>query len=155
MGLEYDLSQERVMHLDLTKFTMVESGTSVRDTVAMMREKNYYRALVTQNGELVGIFTDRDILKKVVTSPETWDNPIDAVMSTSPFTVNTTDFAETAISLMNEKQFRNVPVLDEKKRVVGNLTHYSLIKHLADHVSSAVYNLPPDPGRVSKKRSGG
>ena len=33
MGLEYDLRQERVIHLNLTEFTEVEAGTSVRATI--------------------------------------------------------------------------------------------------------------------------
>lgn len=155
MTPEYNLHQERVMHLELMKFTIVESGTSIRDTIRKMRAKNYNRTLITRNGELIGIFTDRDILLKVVSSPEIWDSPIDTVMSPSPFTVKTTDSAQTAITLMNRKHVRNVPVLDEKNRVVGNLTHYSLIKHLADHLSEAVYNLAPDPESAAHKLTDG
>jgi len=87
MSLENDLQQEQVIHLDVSKYTEVTSGTSVKDTIEQMRRENNNCALVTQNGTLAGIFTDRDLLRKVVTSPETWDNPIDDVMTTSPITV--------------------------------------------------------------------
>ncbi len=154
MGLEYNLSQERVMHLDLRRFTAVESGTPVRDTVQQMRAENHNCALITRGGELVGIFTDRDILRRVVSAPETWDAPIDTVMTPNPLAVRTTDPAEAAISLMNEKRFRNVPVLDEQGNIQGNLTHYAIIKYLADRFPESVYNLPPDPDRVSEDRDG-
>jgi CBS domain-containing protein len=155
MGLEYDLRQERVMHLDLSRFTTVESDTSIRKTVKLMRKKNLGCALITRGGELIGIFTDRDVLRKVVTNPNVWDDPIDTVMSSPPFTVNINDPAEVALTLMNEKHFRNVPVLADNGQVVGNLTHHALIKYLADDFPESVYNLPPEPDRVSRKRSGG
>ena len=154
MSLEYDLRQERVMHLDLTRFTLVESGTSVKATVEQMRDKNHNCALVVRGSELIGIFTDRDILRKVVAAPETWDNPVDTVMSASPVTVNAADAAETALALMNQKHFRNVPVLDRTGRVMGNLTHYAIIKYLADNFHESVYNLPPDPERLADDRAG-
>jgi len=152
---KYDLQKERVMHLDLSGFTMVESGASIRKTVAKMRKKSRSCALITKDGELKGIFTDRDALTKVVDAPDIWDDPIDSVMSADPLTVNLTDPAEAALALMNENQFRDVPVLNEQKRVVGNLTYHALIKYLADRFPESIYNLPPEPGRVSRKRSGG
>ncbi len=154
MSLEYDLRNERVIHLDLTRFTEVPPGTSVRATIDEMRKAETNCAFVTQEGQLLGIFTDRDILLKVVDAPDTWDHPIEEVMTPSPLTVSTNDFADAALALMNEKHFRNVPVLDNNGIVTGNLTHYAIIKYLADRFPESVYNLPPDPDRVSSTRDG-
>jgi CBS domain-containing protein len=154
MSLEYDLRQEQVIHLNLTEFTQVESGASVRATIEKMRQENHNCAFVTNQGRLVGIFTDRDILRKVVAAPESWDQPIETVMTAQPLTVNTSDPADTALNLMNEKHFRNVPVLDNKGTVIGNLTHYAIVKYLADRFPESVYNLPPEPDRVTSNRDG-
>ncbi|HXV99503.1 MAG TPA: CBS domain-containing protein, partial [Anaerolineae bacterium] len=149
-----DLRQEQVIHLNLTEFTQVESGASVRATIEKMRQENHNCAFVTNQGRLVGIFTDRDILRKVVAAPESWDRPIETVMTAQPLTVNTSDPADTALNLMNERHFRNVPVLDNKGSVVGNLTHYAIVKYLADRFPESVYNLPPEPDRVTQNRDG-
>jgi CBS domain-containing protein len=154
MSLEYDLRQEQVIHLNLTEFTQVESGASVRATIEKMRQENHNCAFVTNQGRLVGIFTDRDILRKVVAAPESWDQPIETVMTAQPLTVNTSDPADAALNLMNEKHFRNVPVLDNKGTVIGNLTHYAIVKYLADRFPESVYNLPPEPDRVVRNRDG-
>jgi CBS domain-containing protein len=154
MSLEYDLRQEQVIHLNLTEFTQVEIGTSIRATIEKMRQENHNCAFITDQGRLVGIFTDRDILRKVVAASESWDQPIETVMTTQPLTVNTSDPADTALNLMNEKHFRNVPVLDNKGSVVGNLTHYAIVKYLADRFPESVYNLPPEPDRVTRNRDG-
>ena len=154
MSLVNDLQKEKVIHLDLSQFTAVKAGTSVRDTVEAMRKAYHHCAIVTDDGVLVGIFTDRDMMRKVVDGPETWDHPIEEVMTASPMAVNSTDAANTALTLMDEKHFRNVPVLDDKGFVIGNLTHHAIIKYLADRFPESVYNLPPDPDRVTSKRDG-
>lgn len=154
MSLEYDLRQEQVIHLNLTEFTAVEIGTSVKTTIDRMRAENHNCAFVTENGQLVGIFTDRDILRRVVDTPETWQRPIEDVMTSDPLSVKLTDPADAALNLMNQHHFRNVPVLDENGIVIGNLTHYAVIKYLADHFPESVYNLPPDPDSVASDRDG-
>lgn len=154
MSLEYDLRQEQVIHLNLTEFTAVEIGTSVKTTIDRMRAENHNCAFVTENGQLVGIFTDRDILRRVVDIPETWQRPIEDVMTSDPLSVKLTDPADVALNLMNQHHFRNVPVLDENGTVIGNLTHYAVIKYLADHFPESVYNLPPDPDSVASDRDG-
>ncbi len=155
MGQKYDLQHERVKHLDLTQYSQVESGTTVGETVNKMRAEHRNCALVTQKGKLVGIFTDRDVLHKVVSSPDAWNKPVDEVMTPNPFTVTEDDKAETALLEMNKRHFRNVPVLDSNGHVVGNLTHYALIKFYADQFPEALYNLPPNPNQISDSRVGG
>jgi signal-transduction protein with cAMP-binding, CBS, and nucleotidyltransferase domain len=154
MSLENDLQQERVMHLDVGSFTVVESGTTVKATVETMRAENRNCAIITKDKALVGIFTDRDSLNKVVNAPNLWAGPIDAVMTESPIAVNKNDPAYQALDLMDEKHFRNVPVVNDAGQVVGNLTHYAIIKYLADRFPESIYNQPPDPNRVSRNRDG-
>ncbi|MDX1523667.1 MAG: CBS domain-containing protein [Anaerolineae bacterium] len=154
MSLESNLQQEQVIHLDLNRFTTVESGTSVKATVKEMRTNAQHCAIVLDKGVLAGIFTDRDILMRVVDAPQVWDRPIDEVMTPSPFAVNSNDKADKALALMDEKHFRNVPVLDQNGNVIGTLTHYAIIKYLADHFPESIYNLPPDPDQIADARDG-
>ena len=154
MSLEKDLQEEQVIHLDLRGFTIVECTTSVRDTVDKMRRANHNCAFVTRNGALEGIFTDRDILRRVVDLPDAWDSDIETVMTPSPLTVKATDPANKALALMDEQHFRNVPVLNDDGIIVGNLTHYAIIKYLSDRFPESVYNLPPDPDQVAGDRIG-
>ncbi|MEM7344837.1 MAG: CBS domain-containing protein [Chloroflexota bacterium] len=155
MTIEQDLKLEQVIHLDLSNFSQVISGTSVRETIDKMRQELHNAAIVIDAAEKpIGIFTDRDVLRKIVDSPDSWNQAIDTVMTPNPITVNSTDPAIKALELMDEKHFRNVPVLGDDGKVIGNLTHYALIKYLADRFPESVYNLPPDPDHVSSYRDG-
>jgi CBS domain-containing protein len=119
-----------------------------------MQHNGHNCALITQNGMIKGIFTDRDVLRKVVDAPAAWDSPIDTVMTPDPVTVNANDPADNALGIMDDHHFRNVPVLDKDGQVIGNLTHYAIIKYLADRFPESVYNLPPDPEQMPDDRAG-
>ena len=154
MNLESDLQHEQVIHLDVGNFTEVTSDMLVKDVVEQMRSEGNNCAVITKHNKLVGIFTDRDLLRKVVDAPESWAKPIDEVMTALPITVDAAAPADAALDLMDRHHFRNVPVIDSEGQVIGNLTHYAIIKFLADRFPESVYNLPPDPDRVSRNRDG-
>ncbi len=154
MSLEEDLQQEEINHLDLSNFTIIEIGISVKRAVKTMQQEGHNCAIITDRGELVGIFTDHDIMVKIADNPETWSLPIDDFVTPAPLTVKAKDPVNKALALMENKLFRNVPVLDDEGKVVGNLTHYALIKYLADRFPKSVYNQPPHPDRNPRKRDG-
>src|SRR5690349_18605169 len=101
MSLERDLRAEQVAHLDLSVFTTAEHGASVGEVLERMRRGGHGCALITRNGRLVGIFTERDVLMKVIDRPESWQSRIDAVMTPSPDTVGPTDPVAAALQFMN------------------------------------------------------
>lgn len=154
MSLEQELQQEKVHHLDLNNFISVEIGTSVKTVIEEMRSHQHNCAIVTDQGSLVGIFTDHDILIKIAGNPETWQLPIDDFITLAPQTVKASDSVNKALSLMDTNHFRNVPVLDDAGQVVGNLTHYAIIQYLANRFPKSVYNLPPNPEQTSRRRNG-
>ncbi len=155
MSVEHDLHTEPVAHLDLSEYTLIESGTSVRDTVAQMRTERHNCAFITQHGVLTGLFTDRDVLRRVVDRPELWDHPIEEVMTHQPQILRAVQPTGDALQIMNERHFRNTPILEDDGTIAGNLTHFSIIRYLADHFPTEVYNLPPKPDQYAEEREGG
>lgn len=155
MSIEHDLHIEPIAHLDLSEYTLVETGTSVRDTIAKMRSERRNCAFITHNGQLAGIFTDRDVLRRVVDRPDLWDHPIEEVMTHRPKTLRADRPTGDALRIMHELHFRNTPVLEADGSIAGNLTHFSIIRYLADHYPESVYNLPPEPDQYGEEREGG
>lgn len=155
MSIEHELQAEKVTTLDLTEYVVIESGTSVRETVAKMEESDHNCAFITRAGKLVGIFTDRDVLRRVVDRPDLWDHAIDEVMTHNPHTVNASQTAGEALALMEGMHFRNTPVVNDAGELVGNLTHFALIRYLAERFPEEVLNLPPEPDHFGEDRYGG
>lgn len=155
MTIEQELHGEKVTHLDLSGYTQVETGTSIYKTIQKMREEGNNCAFVTDDNRLIGIFTDRDVMREVVDRPDIWDHSIDEVMTHNPKTVRANQLAGDALKMMDSLHFRNAPVLDDEGSIVGNLTHFAVIHYLADLFPEEVYNLPPEPDQYGEDRHGG
>jgi len=75
---------------------------------------------VCDDKELVGVITDRDIACRVVANGKpTNDLPVSEVMTRTVFTVHDDEDVQDAIDLMESKQVRRLPVLDQEEKVVG------------------------------------
>lgn len=154
MTLEQDLRTERVSHLDLSRYISIESGTPVSRVLEEMREQRQNCVFVTDAGRLVGIFTERDVLRKIAQAPHTWSRPIDEFMTPNPETVRPEDSAGRALAIMTAGHYRNVPAVDDQGRPMGNVSHYAIIAFFSDRFPQEIYNLPPEPDQVPLTRAG-
>lgn len=155
MSLKDELISERVSHLDLSKFCQIASGTAVRQSLANMRQNSTNVCLVTKDNKLVGILTERDVLTKVATNPENLDAAVDEIMTANPITVTPDTSAADALWLMDEKKFRNLPVVGRDGKIKGNMTHQAVISFLAARYPVEVLNRPPRPDIFPHKQEGG
>ncbi len=164
MSLQTELKSERVSHLAVSGFSRVSVGTSIRNTLAQMQADGQVVCLVTddkqvgppsETAQLVGIFTERDVMRKVIDVPGMLDKPVDEVMTPHPITVGPDASAADALRLMDENHFRNLPIVDTSGRLLGNMTHQAIIQYLADRYPVEVLNRPSDPERFPHKAEGG
>lgn len=155
MKLLEGLQQEPITHLDLSFYCTAQAGTPVKDVVETLRSNKRNCSLILKEGKLMGIFTDRDVLRRVVDRPELWEQAVDIVMTRDVLTIDESATAAEAMSLMDHHHFRNVPVVRANGEVVGNFTHYSVVKFLADTFPTEIYNRAPDHTRVARRQHGG
>lgn len=171
MDLQTDLKSEHVSHLVVSGFAQVPVGTSIRDTLARMRADRKVVCLVVDEGaetnggggqadepsqvQLVGIFTERDVMRKVIDVPGMLDRPVDEVMTPDPITIGPDASAADALRLMDENHFRNLPIVDGSGKLLGNMTHQAIIQYLADRYPVEVLNRPIDPERFPRRAEGG
>ena len=79
-------------------------------------------------GKLVGIITERDIVRKCFTSGKALDKiKIQDVMTKKVALGNPEDDLSYAISVMKEKRIRHIPVVDEQERVIGMISMRDLL----------------------------
>jgi CBS domain-containing protein len=90
--------------------------------------------LVAQEGRLLGIFTQRDVLDKVADRfDQLKDRPVREVMTPDPLVVYETDNPATALSIMAEHGLRHVPVLDVDEKIVGVVSPKRVTAFLQKH----------------------
>ena len=171
MNLQTDLKSEHISHLVVSGFAQVHLGTSVRDTLARMRADRRVVCLVVEESaaaadgdeqqedarqaRLVGIFTERDVMRKVIDVPGMLEKPVDEVMTAEPITIGPDASAADALRLMEKNHFRNLPIVDASGRLLGIMTHQAIINYLADRYPVEVLNRPIDPERFPRRAEGG
>ena len=92
----------------------VTPETTVLDAVRKMNQEHVGAVLVCISGELVGIFTERDVLCRIVDKardPAT--TRVMEVMTAEVVTVRSTTRVEEAMAVITERRVRHLPVIDD------------------------------------------
>jgi CBS domain-containing protein len=126
---------------------------SVRDVLVLMRQHNTGCILICRDEKIVGIFTQRDVLRLLATEANL-ATPIEDVMAKDPVTLHESDTVATAIRDMSEGGYRHLPVVDDAGRPLGLLKVRGIVHFLVEHFPNAIYNLPPEPRLVAQDREG-
>lgn len=114
------------------------SGMSVREAAAVMKQHHVGAMMVVEAGALVGVFTERDALNRVVAEGRDAQNTTLAeVMTRNPQTISPDASFSAALELMHEGRFRHVPVVDGG-RPIGMI---SVRDALGPELESFVYEM--------------
>jgi len=121
------------------KKEMVDPQDAVISAIEIMVENDVGSVLVVDKDEkLVGIFTERDLLRHYLeTQSKFLYMTVGEVMSSPVISVTPDMKMSDALDLMAEKDIRHVPVLDEEGRVVGYITWKNLFKQFSKHIKQA------------------
>lgn len=143
MTIEEALRKERLRSLPLSNSKCVRLETSLRETLDVMRAERVGCVLVCDGERLVGIFTERDVLFKLLGRPVDMKDPVERYMTPDPAVLRTGDTLGDAISLMTEKGYRHIPLVDRRGRRVGLIAAHDIVHYIAEHFPVEVVNLPP------------
>jgi signal-transduction protein with cAMP-binding, CBS, and nucleotidyltransferase domain len=158
MAIEQSVRHVDVTALDMPDPVILDQGRPIREVIERMRERGTGVALLTSEGsppQLAGIFTERDLLLRVVGEKGALDRPASELMVSEPQAVKESDPIERAVAIMNREGFRHVPVHGADGRVVGCVRHKDIIRYLVEHFAERLLNLPPDPDQVATSPEGG
>lgn len=108
---------------DKSEVLTFEETTPVRTAINAMAEKNYGAVLVTKKNLLSGIFTERDLLKKIAAEGKDISKlELKDVMTQNPNTASIDDAVTDCMRRMSQGRFRHMPVVDDKGKVLGLLS---------------------------------
>ena len=119
----------------------VSPDAKVIDALRIMAEKNVGALVVTNNGEIVGIISERDYARKVTLKGlQSQDTPVRNIMTTQLFHVHLDTTAEQCMALMTEKHIRHLPVREAEK-LVGVISIGDVVKAIINHQKITIENL--------------
>lgn len=103
-------------------------GSTVIEALKIMEEKNIGSVVVAENGNYLGIMTERDYSRKVILKDKhSSDTKVSEIMSTGLPSVSPSDSIEKCMQLMSEKNIRYMPVFENNK-LTGIISMSDVVK---------------------------
>ncbi len=135
----------------------VPLDATLQEAVKKLQEKHIGCVLVVgEDGKLAGIFTERDLLTKIV------GRPVDLAraqvadhMTVEPETLRADDKVAWALNKMQLGGFRHVPIVDAGGRPIGVVSVKDIVEFIVELFPAAVLNLPPEPAQFPTMIDGG
>ena len=121
-GTVYD-----VLHNKGGEIWITRPEDSVYDAIRLMGEKDIGALVVMDNGEVVGVLSERDYSRKVVLQGRTSrDTQVGEIVTRPAITVHSKDTIETCMQRMTGNRIRHLPVIDDG-RLVGLISIGDLV----------------------------
>lgn len=108
-GLARSVMEDNLSHLDQDEIISVAPNTPALEVTERMKNSNSGCALVVDDGKLVGIFTEHDVLKRVTGAGKLAGATVKELMSPNPETLQEKDSVAEALNKMSLGRYRHIP----------------------------------------------
>lgn len=130
-----ELTVREVMQSDPVR---VHPTCPVADVMSLMNRLRIGAVLVMEDEKLIGIFAERDLLRRLPTALPGWrDYPVSHWMTPQPHTITPQLSWEDAAATMHKLRVRHLPVL-EQGRVIGVVSTRSLMAKRAEYLDQTI-----------------
>jgi len=147
--------QDSVSSMETDDYVCVAPNTSLAQAIDAMKKDEGGCAIVCANdGSVVGIFTERDLLTKIIGRDVDLRSPVGDWMSPVEATLTPEATIGDAVTIMNDKGYHNVPLVRNGK-LIGSISVFDVIGYLAESYPKTTMNLPPNPDQVMDSTDGG
>jgi len=158
-GFDARLLREPLSVMPVQRPITLPPGATVTEAMRAMQREHRGAVLVTDDGtrqsKLLGIFTERDVLFRIVDrgkNPATL--PLGDVMTPDPEVLPITASVAFVLNKMSIGGFRHVPVVDEDHRPCFVVAVRDVVEYLVEAFPREVLNLPPEVGKAPPSREG-
>ena len=108
----------------------ISSDKSVFNAVELMANNNFGSIIISDKGSVIGVFTERDLLKKVsLKSLDLKKTKLKQVMTTKVRIAHPDDEVSDCLRRMNQGRFRHLPIVDSEGNLKGILSQGDLISY--------------------------
>ena len=134
--LERAISEEPSIRIQHEPHTSVSPETTIAEAVQKLASIHVSCLLVEEHNQLVGVFTEREVLQKVALGEVSTDRPLREVMTTDPVFVRVDDPIASTLCVMAVHGYRHVPILGNNNEVVGIISPQRVTKFLSEHFNT-------------------
>ena len=149
------LTEKRIYQIVNPRLIQAPPTLTLAEAIKLMQDNRSGYIVIAENKKPVGIFTETDVIRKVMEQPADWKKPVRDFMTPHPAVLTLQDTVGAAIDLMGTRRFYHIPLVDEKGDLVNVISVRTLIRFLAEFYSAEVLNLPPAPNQIMETQEGG
>mgnify|MGYP006299407741 CR=1 FL=1 len=136
-----EVTVQKILRQKGTEVLTTDPSSTVYDAIARMVDHNVGSILVVQNGDIEGIFTERDYLRRIVLEGRTSKTTrVDEIMTTDVVWVDPSYTADECMALMTEHKCRHLPVLKDNE-LAGIISIGDCVKQVSRTARSRVEEL--------------
>lgn len=129
--VEQALGEGLVSEIQSQPFAAVSPDTTVEEALHKLVGKHIACLLVEDDGLLVGVFSDRDVLDRAALEyDDVKSRPVKDLMATDPVYVHESDTAAAALAVMAVSGYRHVPVVNEAGNLTGIISPHRMTEYL-------------------------
>lgn len=141
--------------LDPRQAVTVPEMATIRDAIRLMLDGEMGAVLVVRDGRSVGIFTERDVLRRVAASGLDLSRPVADVMTPDPEMLSPDDGIAFALNRMIVGGFRHIPIVSDGGAPLAVLSLREVVAFVVSLLPARVLNLPPEPHLAARSADGG
>lgn len=110
-------------------------GASAHEAVRLMADENIGALVVVDDGRVVGLVSERDVVRKLVLAVRSApDTALGEIMVSPVMYVRPEQTSDECMALMTQHRLRHLPVVDQSERLIGLISIGDLVKAtIADH----------------------
>jgi CBS domain-containing protein len=108
----------------------VHPDTPVREVIASMAESKIGCVLVEESANLLGVFSERDVLNKVSLDAANLDRPVSEFMTASPVTATKADSIGFVLQTMDLGGYRHLPIVNSANIATGIISARDILRFL-------------------------
>lgn len=152
---------EKILHdylinqVPLSPGLVVSENTSLEEVILQMKKNKTGCVVTSRNKKITGIFTERDLLNKVIAENISWESSIKEFATPKPTLMMSDEPLRKALYIMRKKNFRHIPIFESNGKLRGVLSIRNVIRLFAEHFPDEVMNLPPRLHKHPTTQEGG
>lgn len=144
-----------IKNIGVERVITMTDDSLLEDVVKLLQKKHIGSVVLTNDGTISGIFTERDLLMKVVGVYDDWKKiEVKQVMTEDPQCLRPGDEIAYVLNNMHVGGYRHVPIVDEDERPISMISIKDILNWILEFFPEEIDNLTSEPFRGVRTAEG-
>ena len=147
---------DNISSIGIKKAILKDEETSIQSVIeSMQTTHSSCILLINNNNNITGIFTERDVVTKIVSRNVDIENEkICDYMTNNPETLQPDDSIAFTLNKMTDGGYRHIPIVHSKSKDIFIISMQDIINSISNYYFDDIVNLPPESLRNTSQREG-